>query len=224
MIAGVGLVALIVVAVVARALYQAQPAPSLPPVVAPPTVPTTIAYTPRRGPGGTTILTEPVDLVSLAIPRGWKALSPDENTLPNALGALGRQMPPMASLLQAEAVVAAKAAVRLFAYQPSAPYAFLTVISYSSPSATPLTPAVVAASVAASKKLTSGVAVSGEQLPLGEALRLDSTVSSQNQHLVSELLILVVASRTLMVQMVSDVSTPGIPAVFSQIARSLRPS
>jgi hypothetical protein len=223
-IVGVVVIALIAVGVVVTLLNRAQPAPSVAPVFSPPTVPTTIAYAPRRGPGGATILTEPVDLVTLAIPPGWKSLSADQNTLPDALAKLEGQMPSLASLLQAEAVIAAKAAIRLFAYQPVAPFAFLSVISYSTPSAHPLTPAVVAASVEVSKKFTSGVAVSGVQLPLGEALQLESSQVSQNQHLVSDLLIVVVAGRTVMLQMVSGVTAPGVPTVFSQIAQTLRPS
>lgn len=230
MIIGGVVLALIAIAVGVTRLYRAQPAPSLTPAVVLPTVPTSVAYAPRPGPGGTTILTEPVDLISLAVPRGWNAISADSNTLPLALNNLAQQMPPLAALLQAESTVAAKAAIRLFAYQPDAPYAFLSVISFSSPSAQLLTPANVAAAVAASKKLSSGAVVSGAQLPLGLALQLDSSEVSENQHVVSELLILVVAggrlgpTRTVMLQMVSGVTAAGVPPVFAQIAKTLRPS
>lgn len=183
-------------------------------------VPTTIAYSPRRGPGGTTILTETVDPLSVAVPNGWTAVPADAQTLPGRVDDFARQAPSLATLLQAQSVNAVKAAIRLFAYRPSPPFAFISVLSYSSPGAVPLTPDTVAAVVAATKKVPN-VALSGEQLPVGEVLKLDSSPVVSGQHLVVEVRVLVSAGRTLLIEMASEVTAAGIPPLFGQLATSL---
>ncbi|HEX3542073.1 MAG TPA: hypothetical protein VHT75_16695 [Acidimicrobiales bacterium] len=183
-------------------------------------VPTTIAYSPRGGPGGTTILTETVDPLSVAVPNGWKAVPADAQTLPTRIDDFAKQAPSLATLLQAQSAAAVKAAIRLFAYRPAPPFAFISVLSYSSPGAVPLTPATVTAVVAAAKKVPN-VALSGEQLPVGEVLKFDSSPATGGQHLVVEVRILVSAGRTLLIEMASEVSAAGIPPLFGQLATSL---
>ena len=183
-------------------------------------VPTTIAYSPRRGPGGTTILTETADPLSVAVPNSWTAVPADAQTLPAKIDDFAKQAPSLATLLPAQSAAAVKAAVRLFAYRPAPPFAFISVISYSSPGAVPWTAATVAAVVAATKKVPN-VALSGEQLPVGEVLKIDSSPVAGGQHLVVEVRILVSAGRTVLIEMASEVSAAGIPPLFGQLATSL---
>ncbi len=184
-------------------------------------VPTTAAYDPRPGPGGTKILTDPVDVLSLAVPNSWRTPASDALTLPKEIDNFAGQAPPLAALLQAEGLVAQKSAIRLFAYQ-LAPSAFVSVVSFSSPAATPPTQSGIDAIVALARKKTSNVAVSGVRLPVGQVIKLDSTLTSQNQHIVVEVLVLVAGGRTMQIQMVSQTDAAAIPPLFDQIAQSLR--
>jgi hypothetical protein len=185
------------------------------------TVPTTAAYNARPGPGGTRLLTEPVDPLTLAVPVGWTS-PPADGTLSDAINSFAGQAPALAVLLRAEAQVAVKAAVRLFAYQAGAPNAFVSVVSFSAPGAAALTPASIAAIMKASQKLSKNVAVSGVQLPAGQALKLDSSLVSQKKHVVVEVVVLVSGGRTIEVEMVSETSVAGIPPLFAQLAQSIR--
>jgi hypothetical protein len=185
-------------------------------------VPTTAPYNPRPGPGGTRILTEPVDVLSVAVPNGWRSPATDALTLPGEINQFAAQAAPMAALLTAESKVAEKSAIRLFAYQPVAPNAFVSVVSFSSPGATAPSQSAIDAIVALAKKKTSNVAVSGVKLPVGQVIKLDSTLVSDGHHLVVEVLVLVAGGRTIQIQMVSETDVVGIPPLFDQIAQSLR--
>lgn len=192
------------------------------PPVEVPVATTPVPYQARPGPKGTKVLTEMVDELTLAVPAGWKSPAADGQTLPGVIDAFAQQALPLASLLQAERQVEAKSAIRLFAYQSEAPYTFVSVISLSSPGAKTLTASGVAAVVAVSKQRASNVAMSGQHLPVGEVLEVDSSFVSQAQPVVVEDLVLVVAGRTVLIQMVSETNVAGRPAVFAQIAQSLR--
>jgi hypothetical protein len=183
-------------------------------------VPTTAAYNARPGPGGTVLLTEPVDPLTLAVPAGWTSPAAD-GQLTDAIDLFAVQAPALAVLLRAEAQVATKAAVRLFAYQAATPNAFVSVVSFSSPGAAALTPASVAAVVAAAKR-SKNVAVGGVALPAGQALTLESSLVSQNKHVVVQVVVLVASGRTIEVEMVSETSAAGTPPLFDQIAQSIR--
>jgi hypothetical protein len=178
-------------------------------------------YNARPGPGGTKVLTELVDPLTLSVPGSWISPAADAS-LADAIDQFGPQAPPLAGLLHAESLVASKSAIRLFAFQPEAPHVFVSVVSFSTPAATPLTPAAVAVIVARAKKLTQNVAVVGVQLPVGQVVQLQSSFVSQNTHLVVEVLVLIAGGRTLEIEMVSETDVAAIPPVFDQIAQSLR--
>ncbi|MDQ1394038.1 MAG: hypothetical protein QOF30_3015, partial [Acidimicrobiaceae bacterium] len=57
---------------------------------------------------------------------------------------------------------------------------------------------------------------------VGAALKLNFSLVSQNRPVVVEVLILIAGGRSLVVEMVSETTTVGVPAVFDQIAQSLR--
>jgi hypothetical protein len=215
------LVSVVCLAVIGGVLVLRRRSSGTPAVSALRPVPTTVAYNPRPGPGGTKILTEPVDVLSLAVPSNWRSPSSDALTLPKEIDNLAAQAPPLAALLQAEGSVAEKSAIRLFAYQPAAPSAFVSVVSFSSPGATAPTQSGIDAIVALAKKKTANVAVSGADLPVGRVIKLDSALTSQNQHIVVEVLVLVAAGRTMQIQMVSETDAAGVPPLFDQMAQSL---
>jgi hypothetical protein len=181
---------------------------------------TAVPFTARPGPNGATILQETVDPLSLTVPGTWKAPSPDALTLPQELATFAQAAPALAGLLAAQSTVAAKNGIRLFAYQQASPAAFVSVLSYSTPSATDLTPAVVAA-VAGATKPGHGLAVSGEALPVGEVLKIDSSPVVGKQHLLVEVVVLVSMGRTIVIQLASEVNTAGIPPLFGEIGQSL---
>ena len=180
-------------------------------------------YASRPGPNGTKILTETIDPLSLAVPSDWMAPAADQQTLPGALDAFAAQAPALAAILHTESDYAHRAAIRIFAYQPVTPFAFVSVLSYASPSTKPLTAESIAAVTAASKqkKKPTGAALSGVELPIGPALKVDASMVSKKQTLVVELVTLVAGGRTTLVLMVSETNVPAIPQVFDQIARSL---
>jgi hypothetical protein len=193
----------------------AKPVRAAAPVSLPP-------YAPRPGPNGTKILTETIDPLSLAVPSDWMAPPADQQTLPGELDAFAAKAPALAAILHTEADYAHRAAVRIFAYQPVTPFTFVSVLSYASPSTKSLTAESVAAVVAASKKTKpTGAALSGVELPIGPALKTDSSMVSKKQTLVIELVTLVAGGRTTLVLMVSETNVPAIPQIFDQIARSL---
>jgi hypothetical protein len=207
------------------ALYSANRSSevaSVPTPVASPTIPVTVPYGARPGPKGTKILTETVDQLTMAVPSGWMTPAADQQTLPGQIDAFAQQSPPLTALLQAEAQVASEAAIRLFAYQPAAPAMFVSVVSFSSPDVKALTSTAVAAIIALSKKKTSSVAVGSAHLPVGLVVTLNSSYVSQKQPLVIEDLVLIVAGRTLLVEMVAETDVAGVPPLFGQIAQSLR--
>lgn len=217
-------VVVVAAAAIAFALHQANVAStpaSVPAVVAPPTVPTTIPYTARPGPGATTVLTESVDPLTLSVPNTWHAPAADPFSLPAVVNAFAAQAPALASPLQSVAALESKSGIRLFAYLPVPPYAFVSVVSFSSPGAMPYTPASVTAIEALAANHPSGVAVSGEALPAGEALDLRSSTVVQNQGVAIEILVLVASGRTIEITMVGETDTAAFPPVFQQIAQSL---
>jgi hypothetical protein len=195
---------------------------SVPKPLATPVVAVTVPYGARPGPKGTKILTETVDQLTLAVPASWMSPAADELALPIRIDTFAQQAPPLSSLLQAEAQVAAEAAIRLFAYQPVAPAIFVSVVSFSSPDIPDLTPAGVAAMVAVAKKAPSTVAVTSAQLPVGLVLELNSSYVSQKQPIVIEDVVLIAGGRTLLIEMVAETNVAGVPPVFGQIAQSLR--
>jgi hypothetical protein len=193
--------------------------------VQPPTpvvAPTTLPYSARPGPNDTKILTEPVDPLTLAVPSSWTSPSADPLTLEDEINRFAGDAPALEALLKAEGAVAGKSAIRLFAYQPVAPHAFVSVISFSTPGVKDLSAASVNAISAAAKLKIKNVAVSGVQLPVGPALKLDSSLVSHKQPVVVETLVLIVGGRSLLIEMVSETNTAGVPVVFDQIAQSLR--
>lgn len=207
------------VAVVLTRSHSPSPSPSAA-AVAP--VSSTEPYGARPGPNGTKILTETIDPVTLAVPNSWKTPVADAQTLPAELDAFGAQAPSLAAILHTEADFAGKSAIRLFAYQPVKPFAFVAVTSYATPGATPLTPDLVTAAVAGTRKKSPGSAVSGVQLPLGLALKVDTSLVSQKQPVVLEFLVLVVSGRRVIILLVSETNVPALPQVFEQIASSVR--
>ncbi len=62
-------------------------------------------------------------------------------------------------------------AVRLFAYQPVAPHAYVSVVSYSSAGATAVSPLEAASIVAAVNKGAPNVVSTGTQLPVGPGVQ-----------------------------------------------------
>jgi hypothetical protein len=219
------LLAVVVIAAagVATVLTRGHTGHSPPAAVAPVATPVQSAepYAARPGANGTKTLTETIDPVSLAVPEDWKTPVADAQTLPADLDAFGTQAPSLASILHTEADFAGKGAIRLFAYRPTSPFAFVSVTSYAQPSAAPLTPDLVAAAVAAAKKKSRGAAVSGVQLPLGLAIKVDTNFVSQKQPVVVEFLVLVQSGRRLIILLVSETNVPALPQVFDQIAQSL---
>jgi hypothetical protein len=216
-------IALIAAAGVATTLtrHRSRPAAAKPVRAAAPASLT--PYAARPGPNGTKILTETIDPLSLAVPSDWTAPAADQLTLPGELNAFAAQAPALATILHTESEYAHRAAIRLFAYQPVTPFAFVSVLSYASPSTKSLTAESVAAVAAASmKKKPKGTVLSGVELPIGPALKVDSSMVSKKQTLVVELVTLVADGRTTLVLMVSETNVPAIPQVFDQIARSLR--
>ncbi|MGH9124352.1 MAG: hypothetical protein ACRDZ8_06450, partial [Acidimicrobiales bacterium] len=192
-------IAVVAAAAIAFALHQASLAStpaSVPAVVAPPTVPTTLPYTARPGPGGTTVLTESVDPLTLSVPDSWHAPAADPFSLPPVINAFAAQAPALASPLQSVVALETKSGIRLFAYAPAPPYAFVSVISFSSPSAKPYTPESIAAIEALAQKQPSGLTVGGESLPVGEVLDLRSSVVVQKQDVAIEILVLIEGGRT----------------------------
>jgi hypothetical protein len=143
-------------------------------------------------------------------------------TLPDQIAKVAQQAPALAVLLQAEGQVAVKQAVRLFAYQPDPPHTFVSVLSFSSPGAKSPTPSDIDAIAAEASKKSASVAVSGQKLPVGEVIKLNSSLVSQNQHIVVEVLVLIAGGRTMEIQLVSETNVAAIPPVFDQIAQSLR--
>jgi hypothetical protein len=185
-------------------------------------VPSTLPYSARPGPNDTRILTEPVDPLTLAVPNSWKSPAADPLVLNDELARFAQDAPALAGLLQAVVTLEGKSAIRLFAYQPVALQAFVLVTSYSTPTQKDLTAAVVDTLAGAAKVRTKGAAVSGVQLPVGAALKLNFSLVSQNRPVVVEVLILIAGGRSLVVEMVSETTTVGVPALFDQIAQSLR--
>jgi hypothetical protein len=206
-----------------HALLQAggSPPPITPPLVLP-TVPITVPYFARSGPNGTTILTDAVDLLTLAVPAAWKTPAADQSTLVGQLNQFAAQTPSLAPPLQSEIQAASEFAIRVFAYQPVAPHTFISIISFASPGINALTPASAAVEVAAAKTKSPNVAVSAVQLPVGTVLQLQSSYVSQNQPVVAEELVLISGGRTMLIEMVSETDVASYPPVFAQIAQSLR--
>jgi hypothetical protein len=213
---------LIAAAGVATALTRHHSGPAAAKPVRAPAPVSLTPYAPRPGPNGTKILTETIDPLSLAVPGDWMAPAADQQTLPGELDAFAARAPALAAILHTESDYAHRAAIRIFAYQPMVPFAFVSVLSYASPSTKSLTADSVAAVAAASrKKKPTGAALSGVELPIGPALKVDSSMVSKKQTLVVELVTLVAGGRTTLVLMVSETNVPAIPQVFDQIARSL---
>src|SRR5580693_8339876 len=129
-VAALCLVLIAGVLVLRHADRASTPAAVVPVAVAPP-VTTTVPYAARAGPDGTKVLTETVDPLILSVPAGWMTPAADPLTLPKVLDQFAAQAPPLATALQAEGQVEQKAAIRLFAYQPTTPSAFVSVISFS---------------------------------------------------------------------------------------------
>jgi hypothetical protein len=207
------------------ALYSANRSSSVasvPKPAASTTVPVTVPYGATAGPQGTKILTERVDPLRLAVPAGWLTPSPDQETLPVQIDAFAQQAPPLASLLYAEGHVATEAAIRVFAYQPTAPAMFVCVVSYSTPGSKALTPAAAAAVVTALQRKPSKVGVTSAQLPAGSVVELYSAFVSQKQPVLVEDVLLVATGRTMLIEMVGETNGVSPPAVFGQIAQSLR--
>jgi hypothetical protein len=216
-------VLLLVVAVVAAVVWAValrrhghRAAAALAPVA----VTSTVPYNPRRGRNATTILTEAVDPLSLAVPSAWTAAPADELTLPAQMDAFAAKAPALRFLVQAQRRFALKAGVRLFAYRADAPAAFVSVVSDSTPAADDLTPASAAAMVASSRTVPN-VVVSFEQLPVGVVLKFVSTIAGGSEHLVVEVLTLIVSGRSVTIEIVSEANDGGVPALFGQIEQSL---
>lgn len=207
--------------VVHKADVASTPA-SVPSVFVLPTLPTTIPYSAHAGPNGTVDLTESVDQLTLSVPATWKAPAADPVTLTKVVMAYEAQAPALASPLQAVADVENESGIRLFAYQPAPPHAFVSVTSFSSPTAKPFTPSLVAAIEALAAKRTKGVAVGGQPFPAGEALTFKTSTVVQNQPVVVEIYIWVEGGRTVEVQLVSETNVAGFPPLFDQIAASVR--
>jgi hypothetical protein len=195
------------------------------PVRTPATVtvpPTTLLYGARPGPNGTKLLTETIDPLTLAVPGGWVTAATDQLTLPSEIDNLAAQAPPLAALLKIERQAAVKSAIRVFAYQPTAPPSYISVVSLSSPGVAPLTAASASALVAlANKQKTPNAVASGAQLPVGQVVKTDSTLVVQKQRVAVEDLIVITAGRTILVEMVTETSTATTPPLFAQIAQSL---
>ncbi|HEX3425719.1 MAG TPA: hypothetical protein VHT30_06275 [Acidimicrobiales bacterium] len=204
-----------------RADVASTPA-AVPSVVALPTLPTTIPYSAHTGPGATIVLTESVDPLTLAVPASWRTPAADPVTLTKVVMAYEAQAPALGAPLQAVIDVEKESGIRLFAYQPAAPHAFVSVISFSSPTAKPFTPSLVAAAEALAAKKTKGVAVAGQALPAGEALTFKTSTVVQNQPVVVEIYIWVEGGRTVEVQLVSETNVAAFPPLFDQIAASVR--
>jgi len=214
--------ALIGVALALQHADRASNPAAVAPVLVAPTTTTSVAYFARPGANGTKVLTETVDPLSLAVPDSWTAPAADPLTLPGVLDQFATQAPALAGVLQDEGQVEQKAAIRLFAYQPASPSAFVSVISFSSPTTKPFTAASIAAIVALAKKKTSSIAVTGVQLAVGDVLQLNSSAVVQNQPVVVEILVLVAAGRTMQIEMVAETNVAQVPPVFAQIEASLR--
>ncbi len=184
--------------------------------------PTTLLYGARSGPNATKLLTETIDPLTLGVPNTWVTAASDQLTLPGEIDNFAAQAPPFAGLLKVERQAAVKSAIRMFAYQPSAPPAYVSVVSMSSPGVAPLTPAAASALVAlANKQKTPNAVVSGVQLPIGQVVKSDSTLVVQKQRVAVENLIVIVTGRTILVQIVTETATTATPPLFAQIAQSL---
>ncbi|MDQ6617210.1 MAG: hypothetical protein M3083_21315 [Actinomycetota bacterium] len=179
-------------------------------------------YAARAGPGGTKILTETVDPLILTVPESWMAPAADVRTLPGVLDHFAGQVPALASSLDAQIPVAEKSAIRLFAYQPAVPHAFVSVVSFAAPSAKPLTKSAVDAVVAIDRARVPNAPVSEVDLAVGPALKTDTSVVVQKQPVAIEQLIFNAGGRSILVEMVSETVTGGPPPVFALIAQSLR--
>ena len=182
--------------------------------------PTTQLYQARPGPNGTKLLTEPIDPLTLAVPTSWTVAAADEITLPDDITRFAKQAPPLAALLQAQRQTAVKGGVRLFAYQATAPQAFVMVVSSYLPGAAPLTASGVSAIVSATKK-TPNVVVTGASLPVGQVLKLDETSVAQKQRVAIEMIYIGSPDRLIVVEMASVATTAEPPAFFAQIAQTI---
>jgi hypothetical protein len=185
-------------------------------------VPTTLPYSARPGANGTKILTEAVDPLTLSVPESWKSPPAVPLTLHDEINGLAQDAPALQGLLQAEAKVAGKSAIRLFAYQPVAPHALVWVTSFSAPGTKDLTADGVDALATAVRRRSTNLTVTGVQLPVGSVLKLDSSLVVDKQAVAVETLILTSGGRFLLVEMVSETNSAGVPAIFDQIAQSLR--
>ena len=199
----------------------AKPAP----VGTPATVtipPTTLLYGARPGPNGTKLLTETIDPLTLAVPSGWVTAATDQLTLPAEIDRLAALALPLAGLLKVERQAAVKSAIRVFAYQPTAPPSYVSVVSMSSPGVVPLTPASASALVAlANRQKASNAVATSAQLPVGQVVKSDSTLVVQKQRVAVEDLVVIITGRTILVEMVTETSTTAPPPLFAQIAQSL---
>ena len=218
------LLAVGVVAAVTRHHTRTRPVSLRRPASVVPTVPTvpptTLVYQARPGPNGTKLLTEPVDPLTLAVPASWTTAVADEITLPDDINRFAQQAAPLAALLQAQQPTAVKGGIRLFAYQPTAPQAFVMVLSSYSPGAAPLTAAEVNAVASAAKK-TPNATLTGATLPVGQVLKADQTAVAQKQRVAVEVIYIGSPDRVIVVEMATVTTTAGPPALFAQIAQSI---
>lgn len=172
---------------------------------------------------GTKVLSEPVDLLKIAVPEGWQSVDVDPSKVGPILQGLIPQAPALASVLNAEARAASEGGVRLFAYSPAPRFAFLSVVSFASPGATPADESTVAAFNAQVKQFKAAViSVHTVHLPAGHAVQIDSRVAVGKQFILAQNDTMVTPTRTVLVQVVAQTASAAPPAYFADMLASLR--
>ncbi|MDP9072735.1 MAG: hypothetical protein M3N98_00945 [Actinomycetota bacterium] len=183
----------------------------------------TTTTTLRPGPNGFATLSEPVDLLTLAVPVDWTVAPTAPLVLPKVLDQLAVVDPQLAPLLKAESMAANEGAVRLFAYTTTPSTVYAAILSYSSPG----TPAITEASAAGFSSFnrhtaTVSIEFSTVQLPAGLGLRVRSVSTDRGVRVAYENLAVLNAGRTVLLQLAADVTSLAIPPIFAQIESSLR--
>ena len=167
------------------------------------------------------MLTEPVDPAQIAVPDGWQSVPTDSDTLSTALRALEQGHPSLISVLRAEEMSAAQSGTRLFAYTPTRPLTFVSIVSYASPG-TPLIDPRHADNYPAQLSRTRSFVVEAHvvQLPAGGALQARTVVSTRTVRVAAQDDVVRITNRTVELHMVTEAA--AFPSVFSEIENSLR--
>jgi len=187
-----------------------------------PKIPTAGATTTAPPPNGMMVLSEPVDMLTVAVPAGWTVLPTSPTVLPAMLRQLAAQNTQLASLLKGEAIAANEGAVRLFAYTSSPLMTYAAIISYAAPASTAITADMGAAFSKYDKQSADAITdITVVPTPAGPGLRLRAAAFQPSSHVAYENLALINSGRAVVLQVAADVSSLSFPPVFSQIESTI---